>query len=164
MQWAEHRRVKPAYRVSRNSQPAGVARSAFTWEVATRSFSVVLAVDELQLVEEVHKVSLHGSSRCELELDGDGWRWSVANGRSGPTCKMLISNGNTLGGANDFSSVAALSGCCPVPVAPSTRSAIINWKMDPVGLPTPNTAPSVLPTAIPLSPTGSIFFLLYLFS
>ncbi|XP_018573003.1 paired box protein Pax-6-like isoform X2 [Anoplophora glabripennis] len=68
---------------------------------------------------------------------------------------MLISNGNTLGGGNDFSSVAALSGCCPVPVTPSSRSAIINWKMDSVGLPTPNTAPSVLPTAIPLSPTVS---------
>ncbi|KAG5897721.1 hypothetical protein JTB14_007559 [Gonioctena quinquepunctata] len=69
---------------------------------------------------------------------------------------MLISNGNALGGAgNDFSSVAALSGCCPVPVTPSPRSAIVNWKMDPVGLPTPSTAPSIMTSAIPLSPTVS---------
>lgn len=63
---------------------------------------------------------------------------------------MLISNGQTLGtGAPDFSS------CCPLPVAPSARSGqVINWKMDPVGLPAPNTAPSVLPTPLPLSPTG----------
>lgn len=68
---------------------------------------------------------------------------------------MLISNGNAaLGTGNDFSSVAGLSGCCPVPVAPAARSAVVNWKMDPVGLPAPNTAPSVLSTAIPLSPTG----------
>ncbi|XP_049825541.1 paired box protein Pax-6 isoform X2 [Aethina tumida] len=67
---------------------------------------------------------------------------------------MLISNGSaTLSGGNDFTSVQALSGCCPVPVTPAARNAIVNWKMDSVGLPTPNTAPSVLPTAIPLSPT-----------
>ncbi|KAB0802377.1 hypothetical protein PPYR_04563 [Photinus pyralis] len=66
---------------------------------------------------------------------------------------MLISNGNTLGGGPEFSSVPGLSGCCPVPVAPAARSAIVNWKMDPVGLPTPNTAPNVLPTALPLSPS-----------
>lgn len=70
---------------------------------------------------------------------------------------MLISNGSNttaLGtGGNDFSSVPGLSGCCPV--APTAaRSAIVNWKMDPVGLPAPNTAPSVLATALPLSPTG----------
>ncbi|EFA02811.2 eyegone isoform X1 [Tribolium castaneum] len=66
---------------------------------------------------------------------------------------MLISNGNALGSGNDFSNVPGLSGCCPVPVAPAARSAIVNWKMDSVGLPAPNTAPSVLSTAIPLSPT-----------
>ncbi|XP_060532138.1 paired box protein Pax-6-like isoform X2 [Cylas formicarius] len=70
---------------------------------------------------------------------------------------MLISNGtSTLGTGNDFSSVAALSGCCSVPVAPGGRSStIVNWKMDSVGLPVPNTAPSVLPNAMPLSPTAS---------
>ncbi|XP_068908430.1 paired box protein Pax-6-like isoform X2 [Tenebrio molitor] len=68
---------------------------------------------------------------------------------------MLISNGNALGSGNDFSNVPGLSGCCPVPVAPAARSAIVNWKMDSVGLPAPNTAPSVLSTAIPLSPTAS---------
>lgn len=67
---------------------------------------------------------------------------------------MLISNGTTLGTGNDFTSVPGLSGCCPVPVTPAARSSIVNWKMDSVGLPTPNTAPSVLPTALPLSPTG----------
>lgn len=61
---------------------------------------------------------------------------------------MLISNGNLTGG-NDFSSVAGLSGCCPVPVTPS-RGAIVNWKMDPVGLPAPNTAPMSMP------PTGRL--------
>ncbi|XP_072376038.1 paired box protein 6 homolog [Diabrotica undecimpunctata] len=70
---------------------------------------------------------------------------------------MLISNGSGLSAAgNDFSSVAALSGCCPVPVTPAARSAIVNWKMDSVGLSAPNTAPNVLPpTALPLSPTVS---------
>lgn len=67
---------------------------------------------------------------------------------------MLISNGTTLGSGNDFSSVPGLSGCCPVPVAPA-RTSIINWKMDPVGLPAPNTAPNVLPPTLPLSPSGS---------
>lgn len=70
--------------------------------------------------------------------------------------EMLISNGNTSlgGGGNDFSSVAALSGCCPVPVTPAARSAIVNWKMDHVGLPTPNSASGVRPTGLTLSPTG----------
>ncbi|XP_022906321.1 paired box protein Pax-6-like isoform X2 [Onthophagus taurus] len=65
---------------------------------------------------------------------------------------MLISTGNPLGGGNDFTGVPGLAGCCPVPVTPS-RSAIVNWKMDPVGLPASNTAPSVLPTALSLSPS-----------
>lgn len=79
---------------------------------------------------------------------------------------MLISNGNpTLSaGGNDFSSVAALSGCCPVPVTPTARSAIVNWKMDSVGLPTPNSASSVMPTALPLSPTGQKFSVSYAYS
>ncbi|KAL1509080.1 hypothetical protein ABEB36_003877 [Hypothenemus hampei] len=65
---------------------------------------------------------------------------------------MLISNGTPLATGNDFSSVATLSGCCPVPSA--ARSGLVNWsKMDPVGLPIPNTAPSVLPTGVSLSPT-----------
>lgn len=68
---------------------------------------------------------------------------------------MLISSGNALGGGTEFSSVPGLSGCCPVPVAPAARSAIVNWKMDPVGLPTPNTAPNVLSSALTLSPTGN---------
>ncbi|KAF7265652.1 paired box protein Pax-6-like isoform X1 [Rhynchophorus ferrugineus] len=63
---------------------------------------------------------------------------------------MLISNGNTLSSGNDFSSVATLSGCCPVPPG---RSGIVNWKMDPVGLPVPNTAPNVLSSGVSLSPT-----------
>ncbi|KAK9875843.1 hypothetical protein WA026_009627 [Henosepilachna vigintioctopunctata] len=72
---------------------------------------------------------------------------------------MLISNTNPLTGATDFSSVTGLSGCCPVPVAPS-RGAIVNWKMDPVGLPTPNTAPissqmSMTPTSVSSSPSIS---------
>uniref|UniRef100_A0AAR5P7J7 Paired domain-containing protein n=1 Tax=Dendroctonus ponderosae TaxID=77166 RepID=A0AAR5P7J7_DENPD len=62
---------------------------------------------------------------------------------------MLISNGTPLATGNDFS-VATLSGCCPVPAA---RSGLVNWKMDPVGLPVPNTAPNVLPTGVALSPT-----------
>ncbi|XP_025836977.1 paired box protein Pax-6-like isoform X2 [Agrilus planipennis] len=67
---------------------------------------------------------------------------------------MLISNGNTLGSGNEFSNVSNLAGCCPIPpVAPAARSAPINWKMDPVGLPTPNTAPSVLSGGLPLSPS-----------
>ncbi|GJQ75049.1 Eyg [Trypoxylus dichotomus] len=65
---------------------------------------------------------------------------------------MLISTGNALGGGSEFSSVPGLSGCCPVPVTPS-RSSIVNWKMDPVGLPASNTAPNVIPTALPLSPS-----------
>lgn len=66
---------------------------------------------------------------------------------------MLISNGQTLAGSGpDFSS------CCPMPVAPSVRSGqIVNWKMDPVGIPAPNTAPTGLATALPLSPTGKDF-------
>ncbi|XP_066252169.1 paired box protein Pax-6-like isoform X1 [Euwallacea similis] len=63
---------------------------------------------------------------------------------------MLISNGTPLATGNDFSSVATLSGCCPVPAA---RSGLVNWKMDPVGLPVPNTAPSGLPGGVALSPT-----------
>ncbi|XP_057670946.1 paired box protein Pax-6-like [Diorhabda carinulata] len=68
---------------------------------------------------------------------------------------MLISNGSGLSAAgNDFSSVAALSGCCPVPVTPAARSAIVNWKMDAVGL--SNSGANVLPpTAISISPTVS---------
>lgn len=69
---------------------------------------------------------------------------------------MLISNGQTIGSGADFTS------CCPLPVAPSARASnIINWKMDPVGLPAPNTAPSVLPSALPLSPSGNDFVILY---
>lgn len=68
---------------------------------------------------------------------------------------MLISTGNALGGGSEFSSVPGLSGCCPVPVTPS-RSSIVNWKMDPVGLPASNTAPTVLPAALPLSPSGQM--------
>lgn len=78
---------------------------------------------------------------------------------------MLIStNGNGLSAAgNDFSSVAALSGCCPVPVTPAARSAIVNWKMDAVGLSAvPNTVASVLPNAIQLSPTGLDPFFYYI--
>ncbi|XP_045480470.1 paired box protein Pax-6-like isoform X1 [Harmonia axyridis] len=71
---------------------------------------------------------------------------------------MLISNGSPLTGGSDFTSVAGLSGCCPVPVAPS-RGAIVNWKMDPVGLPTPNTAPMAtqisMPPAVASSPSIS---------
>lgn len=66
---------------------------------------------------------------------------------------MLISNGSTLVGGNEFSSVPGLTGCCPVPAAPA-RPAVINWKMDPVGLPAPHTAPSVLTAGIALSPSG----------
>ncbi|CAG9854653.1 unnamed protein product [Phyllotreta striolata] len=70
---------------------------------------------------------------------------------------LISSNGSGLSAAgNDFSSVAALSGCCPVPVTPAARSAIVNWKMDSVGLPPANAVAGVLPpTAIPLSPTVS---------
>lgn len=70
---------------------------------------------------------------------------------------MLISNGSTLIGGTEFS---GLTGCCPIPTAPA-RSAIINWKMDPVGLPTPHTAPSVHPAGLPLSPSG---LLMHVFS
>ncbi|XP_050300070.1 paired box protein Pax-6-like isoform X2 [Anthonomus grandis grandis] len=63
---------------------------------------------------------------------------------------MLISNGTPLATGNDFSSVATLSGCCPVP--PPPRAGL--WsKMDPVGLPIPNTAPSMLSGGVTLSPT-----------
>lgn len=67
---------------------------------------------------------------------------------------MLISSGNPLSGGTDFSSVPGLSSCCTVPVTPSPRSAIVNWKMDPVGLPTSHTASNIMSSSLPLSSSG----------
>ncbi|CAH0561397.1 unnamed protein product [Brassicogethes aeneus] len=67
---------------------------------------------------------------------------------------MLISNAGGLASANDFSSVPALSGCCPMPVTPGARAAIVNWKMD--GLPAPSSAPSSMPPTINMSPAGTL--------
>ncbi|XP_065159336.1 paired box protein Pax-6-like isoform X2 [Atheta coriaria] len=74
---------------------------------------------------------------------------------------MLISSGAPNGllttPGNDFTSIAGLSGCCPLPAAPAAaRSGIVNWKMDPSVGGLSATAPNVLPSTLPLSPTGTL--------